>query len=91
MKISDSIIKNGQSWRVKAALKQNVKLPSFLDAKIADMEYYIKPANGRKADLFIAHFGTNELRTDQHSEAIAEKMFGVAMKMKMETNDEVIS
>ena len=91
MVIGDSMVKNVQSWRLKAALKQNVKLLSFSGAKKADMERYIKPAIEEKADLYIAHFGTNDLRTDQHSEAIAEKIVGVAMKMKMETNDVVIS
>ena len=91
MIIGDSMVKNGQSWRLKAALKQNVKLRSFSGAKIADMEHYIKPAIEEKADLYIAHFGTNDLRTDQYSEAIAEKIVGVAMTMKMETNDVVIS
>ena len=89
--IGDSMVKNVQSWRLKAALKQNVKLRSFSGAKIADMEHYIKPAIEEKADLYIAHFGTNDLRTDQHPEAIAEKIVDVAMKMKMETNDVVIS
>ena len=56
MIVGDSMVKNVQSWRIKAALKQNVKLRSFSGAKIADMEHYIKPAIEEKADLYIFFF-----------------------------------
>ena len=69
MIVGDSMVKNYQRWRLEAALKQNVKFHSFSGARIAD----IKPAIEEKADLCIPHFRTQDLRTHQNSEAIAER------------------
>ena len=91
MIIGDSMVKNVHSWRLKAALKQNVKVRSFSGAKTTDMVYYTKPAMDENAELYIVHFGTNDLRSDQNPQEIAEKIVRVAMKMKTDANNVVIS
>ena len=91
MIIGDSMVKNVHSWRLKAALKQNVKVRSFSGAKTTDMMHYTKPAMDENAELYIVHFGTNDLRSDQNPQEIAEKIVCVAMKMKTDANNVVIS
>ncbi len=89
--IDDLMVKNVQSWKLKAALKQNEKVRLFSGAKIADMADCIICSMEENADLYIVHFGTNDLRTDAHAEKIAQRVFSVAMKIKTHANAMTIS
>ena len=55
------------------------------------MMYYTKPAMDENAELYIVHFGTNDLQSHQNPQEIAEKTVCVAMKMKTDENNVVIS
>ena len=65
--------KNVQSWKLKAALKQNVKVQSLSGTKIADMADCIICSMEENADLHIVHFGMNDLPTDEHPEKLLKE------------------
>ena len=74
MILGDSMVKNIHSWKLRAALKQNVVVRSFPGAKTSDMMHYVKPAADENPDLFIIHCGTNDLRSETSVEAVANNI-----------------
>ena len=77
------MVKNVQSWKLKAALKQNVKVRSFSGAKIADMAHYIIPSMEENALLYIVNFGTNVAIVDSVTESSKQNFPALAAEIKL--------
>ena len=54
------------------------------------MEHYVTYKK-HENDLIILHFGTNDLQNNQHSHDIAQGIINVAVDMKTENNEVMIS
>ena len=91
MILGDSMVKNIHSWKLRAALRQNVVVRSFPGAKTNDMMHYIKPAADKNPDLFIIHCGTNDLRSETSAETVANNISKVALSLQKENATILIS
>ena len=64
---------------------------TFSGATVTDMKSYIIPTKGFENDIIILHCGTNDLRSIKKPNDIADDIINLAMDMKTETNDLMIS
>ena len=71
--------------------KERVFIKSFPGATLSDMEHYIQPSMKHKPGMIILHCGTNDLRTTQTAEEIAEEITNLANTIKNEKNEVIIS
>ena len=91
--LGDSIIKDIEPYKMRQAIGKSEKLfiKSFAGANIEAMEHYVKPTKKHENDLIILHFGTNDLRSNTHAHEIAQGIINVAVDMKTENNELMIS
>ena len=89
--IGDSMVKNIHSWKLRAALRQNVIVRSISGAKTSDMVHYTKPVMEENANLHILHCGTSDLRSKMTAETIAQNITKVALSMKKDNSSIIIS
>ena len=91
--LGDSIIKDIEPYKMRQAIGKSEKLfiKSFAGANIEVMEHYVKPTKKHENDLIILHFGTNDLRSNTHAHEIAQGIINVAVDMKTENNELMIS
>ena len=89
--IGDSMVKNIHSWKLRAALRQNVIVRSISGAKTSDMVHYTKPVVEENANLHILHCGTNDLRSKMTAETIAQNITKVALSMKKDNSSIIVS
>ena len=91
--VGDSLIKDIKSFNIRKSLenKERVYVKSFPGATTQDMDFYIKPSIKHKPDSMIIHVGTNNLRSDESSEEIAENILKLAMDAKKNVNEIAIS
>lgn len=91
--LGDSTIKDIQAYKMRRRLPKNEKLfvKSFSGATVQDMVDYVKPSMRRKPDLIILHAGTNDLRSEKSAEIIASEIMNLALEMKCDTNDVMVS
>ena len=66
-------------------------IKSFPGATIDQMKHYVKPSLEYNPDVVIIHCGTNNLKTDQPADKIAESIIKLANGIKTEENDVLIS
>ena len=78
---------------MKHKLPSNEKLyvKSFPGATVEDMVDYSKPTVRRKPDLIILHAGSNDLRSDKTSDDISSDIMQLALQLKTDLNDVMIS
>ena len=85
------MVKNIHSWKLRAALRQNVIVRSISGAKTSDMVHYTKPVVEENANLHILHCGTNDLRSKMTAETIAQNITKVALSMKKDNSSIIVS
>ena len=68
-----------------------VYVKSFPGATIEDMADYVRPTMKRSPDLIVLHAGTNNLRDEGPAKRIAENVMKLALEMKNESNDVMVS
>ena len=56
-----------------------------------DMTDYVRPTMKRSPDLIVLHAGTNNLRNEEPANVIAEKLMKLALNMKENENDVMVS
>ena len=56
-----------------------------------DMADYVRPTMKRSPDLILLHAGTNNLRSEEPAKCIAENLMKLALNMKGDENDVMIS
>ena len=91
--MGDSIIKDIQAHKIRQGLKGNerVYVKSFPGATINDMKSYGIPSKKFSNDLVILHIGTNNMRDNKEPEEIANDIMEIAIDLKTEHNDVMIS
>ena len=91
--IGDSIIKDIEQHKVSQALgnREKVFVKSFSGAKINHMKSYVIPTKEFDNDLLILHCGTNDLRSGKKAHDIAKEIFDLAIDIKNEKNDVMVS
>ena len=68
-----------------------VYVKSFPGATVEDMADYVRPTMKRSPDLIVLHAGTNNLRDEEPARRIAENIMKLALDMKKESNDVMVS
>ena len=61
---------------------ERVYVKSFPGSSTQDMEFYIEPSLNYKPEKLILHTGTNNLRSDESSNEIAENLIMLALEVK---------
>ena len=91
--MGDSMIKELKPHLMKKHLKKNDKLyvHSFRGATTEQMKHYSKPPMTFNPDLVIIHTGTNSLRGECTPEKIAEEIIDLAINLKSDVNEIVVS
>ena len=91
--IGDSTLKDCKAFKMKNKLQPNERLyiKSFSGATVEDMTDYVRPTMKREPALCVLHAGTNDLRSDKTSSAIANDIMQLAKNMKSDSNDIMVS
>ena len=88
------MIKKVDGYLLTSSLKHEylVKTRPFSTAKTIDMYDYIKPTQRDfKPEIFILHFGTNDLPLNKSLKEISEDIVTLAESMKTENNKIIVS
>ena len=75
----------------KLPVNEKLYIKSFSGATIEDMHDYARPTVRRKPDLIILHAGSNDLRGEKRPENISSDIMRLAMELKTEVNDVMVS
>ena len=91
--LGDSMLKDIDQHKVSQGLgnKEKVYVKSFSGATIDHMKSYIIPTKEYNNDLIVLHCGTNDLRSGKTSHDIARGIIDIAMDMKTDNNDVMVS
>ena len=91
--LGDSILKDVKSYKIRNGLTPNdrVYVKSFPGATIRDMHEYAIPSMRHNPNLIAIHVGTNDLRSINSPNDIAEEIIELGMKLKSDENDIMIS
>ena len=92
--VGDSMIKKVDGCLLTSSLKHQyvVKTRTFSTAKTIYMYDYIKPTQRDfKAEIFILHFGTNDLPLNKSPKEISEDIVTLVESMKTENNKIIVS
>ena len=91
--MGDSMIKDIDQSKVRKGLHNNEKvyIKSFPGATTNHMKSYTNPSKEYNNDLVILHCGTNDLRSNKHPEEIAKEITDLAVDLKTENNDLMVS
>ena len=78
---------------MRKGMKSNEKVfvKSFPGATIEDMGDYVRPTMKHNPDLVVIHAGTNNLRSDAPANQIADDIIKLAMQVKGNDNDVMVS
>ena len=88
--LGDSIVKNVNGWQLSKSLtNEKVFVKSFPSATTKQMSTYVKPTLEEKTDTIILHTRTNDLRSEDEPDKIANDIVDVALACK-QTGWEVI-
>ena len=87
------MVKDVKAHKMKRRLNPNEKIfvRSFPGATIEDMADHVKPSMRHSPDLVVLHAGTNNLRSEVPAKRIAENIMKLALEMKNDANDVMIS
>ena len=92
MILGDSIVKHVNGWLLSKSLKnERASVLSFSEVSSKQMMTYVKPAIEEKPDFIILHTGTNDLRSNDNPEEIANSIVGVAVSCKENGLEVVVS
>ena len=87
------MINNVKPHKMKNRLNSSdrVYVKSFPGATVEDMADYVRPTMKRSPDLIVLHAGTNNLRDEVPARTIADNVMKLALEMKNEANDVMVS
>ena len=63
----------------------------FSGVKTKCMKHYIKPSQRENSNHYILHVGTNDLCLDRSPEVIAKSIIDLALTLKSESHDVIVS
>ena len=91
--LGDSILKDIKSYKIRNGLTSNdrVYVKSFPGATIRDMHEYAIPFMRHNPNLITIHVGTNDLRSINSPNDIAQGIIELGMKLKSDENDIMVS
>ena len=91
--LGDSMLKDIEQHKVRNGLANNEKVfvKHFSGATVKDMKSYVIPTKSFENDLIILHCGTNDLRSIKKPSDIANEIINLALDLKTEKNDLMIS
>jgi len=72
-------------------VNEKIYIKSFSGATVNDMKDYARPTIRKEPDLIVLHAGSNDLRSNKSAQNIASDVMKLALDMKSETNDVMIS
>ena len=70
---------------------ERIFVRSFPGATVEDMADHVKPSLRHSPDLLVLHAGTNDLRSEMPAKRIADNIVKLALEMKSDSNDVMIS
>ena len=86
------MLKDIEQQKLRKGLnKERVFVKHFAGATVEDMKNYVIPSKKYENDLVIFHVGTNDLRDLKAATEIAKEIVELAIDMKTEKNDIMIS
>ena len=87
------MLKDIEPTKVRNGVKNNVKVyvKAFPGATTNHMKSYANPSKEFNNDLIILHCGTNDLRSNKQPNVIAKDITDLAMDLKSEENDVMVS
>ena len=87
------MVKDVKAHKMKRRMNPNEKIyvRSFPGATIEDMADHVKPTMRHSPDLVVLHAGTNNLRSEVPAKRIAENIMKLALEIKSDTNDVMVS
>ena len=81
-------MKHINGWKISKILPQcKVYVKYFSDAKTQCMKDYLKLLLRQKPSHFILHVGTNDLKSEKPSKAIATEIMNIAVSLKSKACD----
>jgi len=89
--LGDSITKDIKPWEISKGVNAKVINQTFSRATTERMIDYVKPSKKERANVYILHFGTNDLRTEMSAKEIAEKIIMIGSDLKTSENEICIS
>ena len=91
--IGDSMLKGIGQHKIRNGLGtgEKVYVKSFPGATINDMKSYGIPSKAYNNDVVILHIGTNNLKDAKNAQEIATEIIDIAVEMKSDKNEVMIS
>ena len=91
--LGNSIVKDQKPHKMKYKLGANERIyvKPFLGANVQVMVEYARPTVRRDPKLILLHVGSNDLRSTKTAENIASDIMKLALELKTETNDVMVS
>ena len=91
--IGGSIVKDIKAHKMRNSLPNNVNvyIKSFSGATVDCMNSYVKPSMKYNPNVVILNTGTNDLRSNKQPETIADEILKLALSIKSDDNEIVIS
>ena len=91
--LGDSMIKHIERYKMRQGMKNNEKIyvKTFPGAKTTCMEDYIKPSLKNKPDVILLHVGTNNLKSEDIPENIADDIIKLATNTRPIAKEVIIS
>jgi hypothetical protein len=87
------MVKDLKAHKMKRRMNSNERIyvRSFPGATVEDLEDHVKPTMRHSPDLIVLHAGTNNLRSEMPAKRIAENIMKLALEIKSDTNDVMLS
>lgn len=90
--IGGSIVKDIKAYEMRKSLPNvNVYVKSFSGATVDCMKCYVQPSMKFNPNVVILNTGTNDLRSKKQPEQIADDILNLALSIKSDDNEIVIS
>ena len=91
--IGGSIVKDVKAYEMRKSLPNNVNVyvKSFSGATVDCMNSYVQPSMKFNPNVVILNTGTNDLRSKKQPEQIADDILNLALSVKSDDNEIVIS
>ena len=82
--VGDSMLKYINSGKLRKSLNQNLLTKTFLGAKVADMQHYVKLTMAHAPECLILHVGSNDLKeSSSHQISTSIVNLGLEIKQKL--------
>ena len=85
------MLKDIEQHKIRKGLGNKIYVKQFSGANIEHMKSYVIPSKSFDNDLVILHVGTNDLREKKTAKEIATNIIDLAIDMKTDKNDIMVS